>query len=153
MSLGSFCLNFSCRLGEVRRTTSYVWKENHGSGWSDIFRSLKNRRSRFIQAKQVYIVVLHNSAEKVPEEFPNESFPFVEKLSRFPAREDNALKRNYWRLEKKDRQKVWAISKSYIEKWDSCMGKFPSGTPELPHDLVKFEKAGQILRVVCNKRV
>ncbi|MGN7963148.1 hypothetical protein [Brucella sp. 22210] len=105
------------------------------------------------QAKQVYIVVLHNSAEKVPEEFPNESFPFVEKLSRFPAREDNALKRNYWRLEKKDRQKVWAISKSYIEKWDSCMGKFPSGTPELPHDLVKFEKAGQILRVVCNKRV
>lgn len=103
------------------------------------------------QAKSVYAVVLQNSAEKVPLEFPDEQFPFVEKLSRFPIRKDNALNRNFRRLEMKERQKAWAISNDYVEKWNNCMSKFPQGEPDLPPDLIKFEKVRKALHGVIEK--
>ncbi len=104
------------------------------------------------QAKNAYSVVLQNSAEKVPLELPDEQFPFVEKLSRFPIRKNNALNTNFRRLEIKERQKAWAISKDYIDKWDGCMSKFPQGKPDLPHDLIKFEKVRNALHSVVEKK-
>lgn len=100
------------------------------------------------QAQQVYSLILHNSAEKVPAEFPDEKYPFVEKISHFPLRDDNALRINFRRLEWKDRQKAWAISKKYVEMWDSCIGRFPNGAPVLPYDMVKFEKTQKVLKSI-----
>ena len=100
------------------------------------------------QAHKIYSLVLQNSAEKVLEELCDEKYPFVEKLSHFPLREDSALKINFRRLAKKDRQKAWAISNSYVETWNICIAKFPGGAPLFPHDLVKFEKANKVLKII-----
>ena len=100
------------------------------------------------QAQKIYSLVLQNSAEKVLEELCDKKYPFVEKLSLFPLREDSALKINFLRLGKKDRQKAWAISKDYVENWDICIARFPGGDPSFPHDLVKFEKAKKVLNQI-----
>ncbi len=103
------------------------------------------------EACKVYSIVLQSSAQNVPVEFPNEQYPYVEKISRFPPKIDNALNINFRKMEKKNRQRVWAISKNYIDKWNDCLQKFPNGAPELPHDIAKFERTRQILHVIISK--